>query len=176
MKIIEAMKQVKDLLRKAEDLRTKIRDYAADLDLHTPTYGNQKKHVLGWLVAHEGITKQICHLRHALQRTNSTVEVTIELGGKQVTKTISEWIFRRTQLAALDRQAWESLGTTEKSGRLKEGFVEGVGSEAPKREIKIRRYYDPLQRDERVELYASEPSLIDGRLEVVNAITDLTEG
>jgi len=30
-------------------------------------------------------------------------------------------------------------------------------------------------RDERLELYRSEPTIIDGQLEVVNAVTDLVE-
>ena len=41
--------------------------------------------------------------------------------------------------------------------------------------MKIRRYYDPRERDRMVELYADEPKVIDSSLEVVNAITDLAE-
>ena len=40
-------------------------------------------------------------------------------------------------------------------------------------EVRVRRYYDPAQRDEKLELYRSEPSTIDATLEVSNAVTDL---
>ena len=42
-------------------------------------------------------------------------------------------------------------------------------------EVRIRRYYDPAERDAKRELYRTEPSVIDATLEVVNATTDLME-
>ena len=38
-------------------------------------------------------------------------------------------------------------------------------------EVKIVRYFDPVERDRMIALYRSEPSLIDGTLEIVNATT-----
>lgn len=37
------------------------------------------------------------------------------------------------------------------------------------------RYFDPVERDNRVSMYREEPGLIDSTLEVVNATTDLLE-
>lgn len=175
MKIIEAMKQVKDLTRKADDLRKKVQEHAADLDVHTPVYEDQTGQVAGWLQAHQDITREILRLKVAIQKTNLQTEVTIELGGKGVTKPIAAWIHRRITLAEMDRKVWESLGHMEKLGKLREGVLQGPTGDSPAREIKVRRYYDPATRDKKVDLYKSEPTTIDGSLEVANAVTDLIE-
>lgn len=170
MKIIEGMKKIKDLTKKADDLRNKIGLYCADLDYETPMYADQRKEVDGWLQAHGDILKEILALRVAIQKTNIETSVDIEIGGKTVTKTIAEWIHRRRDLATLDLAAWRKLSDRGlQEGALNSTTQAGV----PGREVRIRRYYDPKQRDERVELYTSEPMVIDARLEVVNAITDL---
>lgn len=170
MKIIEAMKKVKDLLRKAEDLRGKVSLNSAHMNFETPTYGEkQAAQVAEWLQAHEDILSEILRLRVAIQRTNLAVKVPIELGGRNVTKTIAEWIHRRRDLAKLDVEAWSKL--TDKN--LKEG--RGVNTLGEPIEIRITRNFDPATRDKKIELYRSEPSTIDAALEVVNAVTDIIE-
>lgn len=170
MKLIQAMKQVKDLLRKAEDIRGKIAANSASLDFETPRYGErQSEQVREWLQAHSDILKEILRLRLAIMRTNAATKVTIEIGDKAVVKTIAEWVYRRRELAELERQAWGGL--TDRN--LKEGRIQE--STGAVREVKIRRYYDAMERDKNVELYRSEPAMIDGTLEVVNAVTDLIE-
>ena len=105
----------------------------------------------------------------AVQRTNLATEVEIELGGKKVSHPISEWILRRRELAELERACWG--GITDKN--LKEGqFKQTDGTVI---EVKIVRFYDPKVRDEKIELYRSEPSIIDRTLETVNAVTELVE-
>ena len=169
MKIIEAMKQIKDLQRKAEDLRQKIGNHSADLDYETPLYENQKLQVAEWLQAHSDIMKEILRLRFAIQRTNIVTEVTITLAGKDVTKSIAEWIHRRRDLASFEQAAWAKL--TDRG--LREGTI--TQSTGQLKEVKIRRYFDPLTRDQKLDEFRSEPHQIDATLEVVNAITDLIE-
>lgn len=169
MKLIEAMKGIKDLARKADDLKAKVKQYCADLDYETPTYEDQRAQVASWIQAHTDILREILRLRVAVQRTNLATSVTITLGGVAVTKTIAEWIHRRRDLAESDRAMWASL--TDRN--LREGLVQT--SAGGQKEVKIRRYYDPKQRDEKIELYRSEPQVIDATLEVVNAVTDLRD-
>lgn len=172
MKIIEGMKQIKQLTAKAEDLRKKIAQYCADMDFETPTYGTadeQKETVRGWIQSHSDVVKEILRLRVAIQRTNLATSVSITLGDKAVTKTIAEWIHRRRDLAAFDFEAWKML--TDKN--LREGVVQN--STGGTKDVKIRRYYVPAERDKFLELYRSEPTTIDGTLEVTNAVTDLIE-
>uniref|UniRef100_A0A6H1ZNY9 Uncharacterized protein n=1 Tax=viral metagenome TaxID=1070528 RepID=A0A6H1ZNY9_9ZZZZ len=169
MKLIEAMKQVKDLLRKADDLQGKTATFSAHHSTETPTYPDQKKQISEWLQSHSDILKEIMRLRVAIQRTNLQTNVDIELGGKAVRHTIAEWIHRRRDLAAKACSAWRGL--TDKG--LREGKMkDSQGNEV---DVKIVRCYDPSERDIKVELYTAEPTIIDGRLEVINAVTDLVE-
>lgn len=171
MKLIEAMKKLKDLNIKAEDLRKKVALNCADLTIETPLYGaDQKATVDGWIQAHTDLIQEILKLRVQIQRTNLATAVTINIGGKQITKSIAEWIHRRRDLAKLDMDMWSKLGDRN----LKEQNMQ-TASGGPVTEIRIRRYYDPAQRDAKIELYRSEPSTIDATLEVSNAVTDLLE-
>lgn len=171
MKIIEALKKIKDLQRKADDLRTKVGQYCADLDCETATYPDQRRQIHEWLQSHTDIVKEILHLRVSIQRTNINTPVSIELGNVHVTKSISEWIHRRKDLAKLDQDVWSKL--TDRN--LKESYSNKLTNSSPEQVIKRRLYFDPSERDKKMELYRSEPSKIDATLEVVNAVTDLME-
>lgn len=171
MKLIEAMKKLKDLNVKAEDLRKKVSLNCADLSLETPLYGaDQKATVDGWIQAHTDLMQEILKLRVQIQRTNLATDVTIALNGQRVTKSIAEWIHRRRDLAKLDMDMWSKLGDRG----LKEQNVQ-TSPGGPVTEIRVRRYYDPSVRDAKLELYRSEPSIVDATLEVTNAVTDLLE-
>lgn len=170
MKLIQAMKKLKDLNGKAEDLRNKVSQFCADLTMETPTYPDQKGKVSEWIQSHGDVLKEILRLRVAIQRTNLNTLVPIEIGGKTVTKSIAEWIHRRRDLAKLEMDIWSKLGDRG----LKEQNVQTTPG-GPVTEIRIRRHFDPQERDNNKELYRTEPSVIDGTLEVINATTDLIE-
>jgi len=169
MKLIEALKQTKDLQRKANDLRDLVKNHCAISSLETQKYPNQTKQVSEWIQAHSDILKEILRLRVSIQKTNIETEVTIELGGKQVTKTIAGWIHRRRDLANEELSIWNILGDRG----INEGMAKGPTGDPV--EIKINRFYDPVERDHKRDLYASEPSIIDAKLEIVNATSDLIE-
>lgn len=170
MKLIEAMKKIKELQIKVSDLKGKIGNYCSDLDFETPLYGaDQKAQIDQWLQAVSDILKEILKLRIAVQKTNLASSVTIELGEKQITKTIAEWIHRRRDLALSEMELWQKLGDKN----LKEGIVKTSAGDT--KEVKIRRYFDPVTRDIKIDLFRSEPSKIDSILETVNAVTDLIE-
>src|SRR3989304_2847869 len=175
-KLIQAMKSVQDLLRKADDLKQKIAKYCADLDFETPTYGTPDQHrqlITEWLQAHHDIIKKIEELRLAISRTNLATMVTIEIGGKQVTKSMTAWIMRRgvkgNGLAGQEQKAYAAL--TDKN--LKDGQAKQTSGEVMV--VKVRRYYDAAERDNKTELYRSEPAIIDATLEVRNPLTELIE-
>jgi len=172
MKIIEAMKKIKVLVQKSADLREKISMHCADQDYETPVYGDcaaQRVKVDKWLQSCTDIHQEIGDLQVRIERTNHLTDVMIEFGGKEVTKTIAHWLRRRRSLAALDWKLWTCL--TDRG--LKEGALPSSTNQGDPRVVKIRRYYDPNIRDEKLTLYKSEPLLIDAKLEVTNAITDL---
>lgn len=168
MKLIEAMKLIKEQKVKAQDLREKVKRHCADLDFETPPYQDQAKQVREWIQAHSDILKFVLELRELIQHTNLITVVEMDLGGKRVAKTIAAWIHRRRDLATEELSMWQGL--TDRN--LQEGRLpSSQGGEA--REVKIRRYYNPLERDEAIMLFRAEPGVIDRTLEVVNATTDL---
>jgi len=175
MKLIEAMKKVKDLQRKATDLREKIGQYCADYDTDTPTYKtaeDQKATLAGWLQAHHDIIKEIERLRLDIQATNLATLVKIEVAeGQSVTKCIAGWIHRRKELADLEKQAWAKL--TNRGLKDTAYRTDGKDPNSPVQVAHVRRYYEQKERDVKVETYTSEPSRINGALEVANAQTDL---
>lgn len=170
MKIIEAMKRIKELNIKCDDLKRKVAENSADLDFQTPVYADTRAQIREWIQSFEDSLKEIARLRVAIQRTNMATSVVVDFDGKQVTKTIAEWIHRRRDLAASQLSVWASL--TDRG--LKEGQMQ-VPNGQPVTVVKIRRYFDPLERDSKIMQYKTEPSKIDGTLEVVNAVTDLME-
>jgi len=169
MKIIEALKQVKDLQRKASDLKRKVAQHCAHLSNEKPVYEKQQEQVQEWIQAYQDIVKEILRLRIAIQRTNLATLVPIQLNGKSITKSIAEWIHRRRDLADMDRSIWASLSDRG----LREGQV--IQSNGEKIDVIIKRYYDPAEKDKKVDSYTSEASLIDARLEITNAVTDIIE-
>jgi len=171
MKIIEAMKKVKDLQRKKSDLQEKIAKHCADLDCETPMYPDQKREIQGWVQSAEDIIKEIEHLRVSIQKTNIETDVTIELGGKFVTKKIAQWIHRRRDLAIDQSNLWKCM--TDRG--LKETSVVQLTAASPQSFVKRRLYFDPSERDKKIELYRGEPSIIDSTLETINAVTELIE-
>jgi len=171
MKIIEALKKIKDLSRKAADIRDLIAKHCADLDCETPTYPDQKRQIQEWLQSHGDVIKEILHLRYSIQKTNVETMVTIEIGGNHVTKSIAEWIHRRKDLAKLEEDVYRKLTNRD----LKEVYTQKLTDNTPEKQVKRRLYFDPAERDMKIEMFRSEPSLIDRTLEVTNCITDLIE-
>lgn len=170
MKLIEAMKMLKHLSIKAEDLRKKVGQYSADLNIETATYPDQKAQIDSWIQSHHDLVKEILRLRVAIQKTNLVTPVSITFEDQTVEKTIAEWIHRRRDLAKMEGSMYAQL--TDRG--LKEQNLQTVAGGAVT-EIRIRRYYDPTQKDWKLALYNAEPNRIDASLEVANAITDLIE-
>ena len=171
MKIIEALKKIKDLKRKAEDLRQKVGQYCADLDCETPIYPDQKATVSGLVQGHHDLMKEILSLRVRIQKTNLETPVTIDLNNTHITKSIAEWIHRRKDLASLEENCWRQLSDRG----LKETNSYQLTPQSPAMPVKRRLYFDAAQRDTKVAQFRSEPLQIDAALEIVNAVTDLKE-
>lgn len=170
MKVIEAMKKVKYNDVKLLDLRTKIGSHCANLSVESPVYGDETDHkVKEWIQSCTDITQECVRLLCAIQKTNLQTQVTIELGGKSVTKSVAEWVWRRRKFVQHDLATWKSL--TDR------GLQSGAAKSSTGIDLKIelKRWYDPVKRDEMVNIYSAEPGLIDAALEISNAVTDLIE-
>jgi 2-succinyl-5-enolpyruvyl-6-hydroxy-3-cyclohexene-1-carboxylate synthase len=169
MKIIEAMKRVKQNLEKIGDLQTKIGNTCSNLSVETPVYPDTKAKINEWSQGCDDLTQENIRLLTAIQRTNLATQVTIELGMKTVTKNIAEWVWRRRTYATVDHATWAKM--TDRN--LKEGQInQSTGQPLM---VTIQRHYDPEKRDAMLAMYRSEPHMIDAALEVVNATTELIE-
>lgn len=177
MKIVQALKKIKDNNVKIDDLKEKIAQHCADMENESPVYkdeATQKNTVAGWLQSIHDLIVENEKLDYQIKKTNLATNVTILLGGKEVTKPITSWIKRRQSLAQMEMLAWQSL-KDERNGRRLVDEVSMDQKSGSKTVNKVRRYYDPQTRDVNVSIFKSEPSIIDGTLEVKNAETDLLE-
>lgn len=169
MKIIEALKQTKDLERKSKDILEKIQKYCADMDYETAVYADQRTEVGKWLQSYRDIVREIGRLKFCLSKTNVTIKVTIVIDGNEITKTICEWIERRKKLCAMERLAYANLSNRGlKDVRMQQSAGQII-------ESRVRYYFDPLLKDKMMDILGAEPSLIDSKLEIINATTDLIE-
>jgi hypothetical protein len=169
MKIIEAMKALKDNDAKVADLQAKISQHCARLSFETSPYSDPRAQVREWVQSCNDLSQYSATLLVRLAKTNLLTSVTIELGGKQVTKSIAEWVWRRRKFAKLDMETWLRLNDRG----LKEGTLPSTQGIAEK--VFVLRSYDAEERDKMVAIFSSEPSKIDATLEIVNATTDLVE-
>lgn len=168
MRIIEVLKKLKDNHAKLLDLRGKIGQNSAYVSFETPRYPDQTQQVSSWLQMHKDIVTEQENLTFRLHKTNLLTNVTISIGGNNITKTIDQWILRRRTLSALEMEAYKML--TDKN--IMEGKTKGPTGEI---DVKIIRCYDPKMKDEKMEVLRAEPSLINAQLEIINATTDLME-
>lgn len=178
MKLIEGLKMQKDLARKVDDLRKKIQVHASYSSIERPVYQDkeepdspkaQTEQVRQWVQSCGDIVKMIANLRLRVQYTNLITPVTIELGGKKITKTIAEWIHWRRDFADMHYQVHSCL--TDKN--IREGIITNTQNE--KVQVNIVRCYEPAARDASMELYRSMKYQIDSTLEIVNATTEMVE-
>ena len=168
MKIIEGMKKVKDLSAKIADLHKKIATYCVDMDFENPTYDNQAEVVAGWQQSVHDMLKEILAIRIAIQQTNLITDVPIEMeSGQKVLHSIAEWILRRRELSKIELQSWACLSDRG----LRDGAINQSAGVA--REIRVRRYFSPAEKDKMMREFTFESSRIDAALEVINATTDL---
>lgn len=167
MKIIEALKEIKAIYKKIDDLKLKVASHSADLDIETPVYPDQKRQISEWMQAIGDLVKSAGNLSYRLQKTNILTVVTIEIGSKSITKSISEWILRRKKLVDIEKSAWACL-TDRNLKPQKLNQTNGAQTD-----VKVRRHYDAIEKDARMTILESEPHLIDGKLEIINATTDL---
>ena len=178
MKLIEGLKSQKTIVKKIEDLQSKISKHSAYSSLERPVYRDDKdpdnpktqtEQIKSWKQAILDLTKLLANTRLCIQYTNMITLVTIDAEGVNITKPIAEWIHWRRDLSEIMYRTVSVM--TDKN--LKEGFV--TNSQGEKSEVKIVRCYNPAERDSEMDSYRNLKFIIDSTLEVVNATTDMVE-
>jgi hypothetical protein len=173
MKIIEALKRIKEHEQKVVDLKERIKENCALTSVETPRYGtmdDQKSKIKEWLQSVRDTLLEIERLRVAIQETNLKTKVEIELpDGNKVSKNIASWIHRRRDLAKSEMESWRLL--TDRG--MREGQMKMPSGDIV--DVKLSRFFNAEERDEKIDSLTREPSVIDSRLEIINAVTDLIE-
>lgn len=164
MKIIEAMKRVKQNEEKINALQARINAASVSANgLET------SKRIEKWMQSCNELRQENVKLLCAIHKTNAATKVPIEIGGRIITKSIVEWLWRRRRYTGTDSATWSRM--TDRA------WKESNGRSSPEERspIRIDRYYDPMQSTGIMAVYRSEPHLIDAALEGINATTELIE-
>lgn len=179
MKLIEGLKIQRDVMRKIDDLKKKIQTHASYSSIERPVYqvengdpsdqSAQTAQIKKWTQSCADMVKLLADIRLRIQYTNLITPVTIEVGGKNVTKSIADWIHWRRDFSSVMYSVASSL--TDKS--IREGVI--TTSQGERQEVHIVRCYSPAQRDADMEEYRNMRYKIDSTLEIVNATTDMVD-
>lgn len=167
MKVIEALKEVKRLREKIYDLGSKIAQNSAYREDMKTEYDDPKTQIQSWQTQIHQATDRMESLLTRISYTNLRVSVSIEIGGKTITKSIAAWIYRRRELAQLDLRAWQTCTNRNLSVAIDRKDNDKI--------YPVILNYNAKTRDQKIEEYESEPGLIDARLETINATLDLYE-
>lgn len=169
MKIVEALKAIKHARTKIIDLKNRINLISAYMESQASDYDGSQARVNEYMQSIFDTQRNIEKWLTAIQRTNLVTNVTIDIDGVSVTKTIAEWIIRRREGIEQEMMLLQSL--TDRG--LKSGTVKNADGELVI--DRLVRNFDPAKRDHRLMVLSEEASLIDSALEIVNATTDLIE-
>ena len=172
MTLLEGLKKSKALLTEAETIRKQLSVYCADLSNENPYYGSeesQRQQIQTWLQSHHDKVAESMALSLRVAYTNATTFVDMQIGNKTIRKSVSAWILRRRTYAPVEVQAFAVLNDRG----LKDKAMPTTTGQA--QDVKVRRYFNPVQRDEKLQEYNSEPGIIDRTLEYTNATTPLKD-
>ena len=177
MKIIEAMKRIKAIDAQIGVHANFISKNFARLTTEEAPFGEETSQKVQ--SAHQAVVSLIQEknsLQARIQKTNITTPVTVSVVNQRgdreaVTKTISEWVFRR------DRGVREeqSLVSLYEERFLKSKVGVQTLSNGEKVVVDVARAYEPDFIQQRSMALASEPLEIDAQLEIINATVDLVD-
>jgi len=169
MKIIEALKNLKTIQKRMEKNCQDISQYCAYVSTETPAFeteDKQREHVKSLVQANLDLEKEYLRLKKAIELTNLNVTVTI---GTR-TLTITELMSIRRVMEKFHKATYQALNANSALQRLNEIYRKGVDGANPARVIALFKEEDKVNSLRDWEEFTSQ---IDGKLEVVNAETEL---
>ena len=169
MTIKAGMRQIKTLGEEIVATLQLLQKHSADFENESPVYKDQPEQVKRWEQSVKDKVAEIENLTMRVYLTNISTYAEIEVvkGKKKITKRISEWVLRRQKLCAYVEGIYVAMsdrGLRDKEIKNSSGGVEN---------IKVRRYYDSAERDEKLMTAKAEAGRIDSGLEDYNATVKL---
>ena len=168
MKIIEGMKRLRVIEKRMESQRNAITEYASKLSTEMPrfqTKEDQAKEVASLIQSNNDLCAEYLRIKRSIEYTN--LKVSVELQGKAY--SISDLLVVKRKLADRMVATYRALNDTVARDRLRN--APKFDGETPKVEI----LYDERTKLDNIRKWQDLADIIDSRLEVINATTDLIE-
>jgi len=169
MKVVVALKELNLILKKMTTTDVRITEISAHLSNEVPRLGSEQAHMdkmKELTQSNLDLAERYLALKRALDKTNLATSVTIT--GK--TYTVTDLLNLRRKLGTPIIATFQSMNDEDARRRVGHATSSRVQGDAP---ITVVRYYDDDKRYEAIAEWQEFLGHIDGKLEVVNAVTDL---
>lgn len=179
MKLIEALKNLKTIEKRIDKNCEKIREYCAYVSVETPTFETeerQRQEVASLVQANLDLEKEYIRLKRSIEQTNLATKVSIN--GKEYTIseliTIKGAVKGRAGAGRFRTATYQALNAQKAMQRLQQVFQQRGGVD-PTNPAKVIPLWKEEDKNKALHDWEEFTSAIEGRLEVVNAETDLIE-
>jgi predicted ribosome quality control (RQC) complex YloA/Tae2 family protein len=172
MKLIEALKNLKTIQKRIEKNCGMIGEYAAYVSVETPAFeteDKQRQEVASLVQSNLDLIKEFLRLKTAIEFTNLNTKVTI--GSRE--HSISELITIRRTSGAFVPATYGALNNRVAMQKL-QNVYKTAGGVNPTEPAKLIPLYSEADKNKALAAWDEFFSAIDGKLEVVNAETELT--
>lgn len=170
MKIIEAMKELKVILKRINKNTEQIGEYAALPDnerLHFGTRDNQMKEIKKLIQANADLVQTYLHLKKRIELTN--LKTVVDINGARY--SISEMLVLKRVLAKMMTNTFNALNDNKARMRMSSHGSVRSSEKAPI----VEKYYDESEKTAGQRAWDDLYHAIDSRLEVINATTELMD-
>jgi uncharacterized protein YcbK (DUF882 family) len=169
MKIIEALKNLKTIEKRIAKNCEDITKYAAWVDIETipfETEEKQKAEVGSLIQANLDLEIEYLRLKTAIETTNLAVQVTV----KDRTYSISNLVTLKRKAKDFRTKTYLALDGRGAVARMQQIYAKGFDAGNPP---KVVAAYKEEDKNKAIRDWADFVDSIDGKLEVVNAETEL---
>lgn len=170
MKIVEALKNLKTIQKRIQKNCSLISDYAGYLSIETPAFETpekQRDEIQSLIQSNLDLENEYLRLKLSIEETNLKTMVTIG----NFTYPISSLISIKRVAKEFRSSTYRSLVVDKAQGRLHNTLNrQGYNPQEP---VRIIALYDEKVKNTALSEWEEFLSQIDGKLEVVNAETDL---
>ena len=168
MRIVEGLKRRRVLEKRMDSTTEEIAKYASKVSTEKAAFGSdedQRKEVASRVQSNLDLAKQILDISRRIELTNRRTMVTID--GQ--TLPVADWLMLKRQLGERVMATYKALNTRSADRRRAE--VRGVGPDSGA--VHVERMYDEANKNKQLRVWEDRLAAIDGRLERVNADTEL---
>lgn len=168
MKLIEAMKELKVIIKRIGKNTLQINEYAALPDterLHFGTKDAQAKEIKSLIQANADLVDTYLKLKQRIEYTN--LKTMVEING--IKYSISEMLVLKRSLAKLMVATFNALNDNQ--ARTRSVSHLGRSEKAPI----VEKFYNESEKTQGQRSWDDLYHAIDSRLEVINATTELIE-